>query len=54
MDWAALSFDGYPRALLHIVARARFIPAMGHRPVGPRYARASHRYGPSRVSLATG
>ena len=36
MEWTALSFDGNPRALLHIVARARFIPAAGRRPAGPR------------------
>ena len=35
MEWTVLSFDGNPRALLHIVAHARFIPAVGHRPAGP-------------------
>ena len=36
MEWTALSFDGNPRALLHIVARARVIPAVGRHPAGPR------------------
>ena len=36
MEWTVLSFDGNPRALLHIVAHARFIPAVGHRPARPR------------------
>ena len=35
MEWTALSFDGNPRAILHIVARARVIPAAGRRPAGP-------------------
>ena len=44
MEWTALSFDGNPRALLHIVARARVIPAVGRRPAGPRprKGRATH------------
>ena len=36
MEWTVLSFDGNPRALLHIVARARVIPAVGRHPAGPR------------------
>ena len=54
MEWTALSFDGNPRALLHIVARAWVIPAVGHRPVGPRprvgYAARSRRAVVGRVA----
>ena len=44
MEWTVLSFDGNPRALLHIVAHARVIPAVGRHPARPhpRMGRAVH------------